>query len=131
MNTKVLFAIITLNAVLIITACQTPPPVFIEPLQPAAAESPAENFIESAKTDITAESREKPPVPIAPQVDMATMKIGNINSSRAEIVVTINVENPNVFEIPPPTITYDYHLNRNSFIRGIAEPISSPLAKAM
>jgi len=31
------------------------------------------------------------------------------------------MENTNVFEIPPPKITYDYQLSRNSFIKGIIE----------
>jgi len=63
----------------------------------------------------------EPRIPQAPHIDVASMRIENINSNRAMILVTINVENTNVFEIPSPTITYDYWLDRNSFIKGIIE----------
>jgi len=63
----------------------------------------------------------EPRIPQPPQIDVASMKIENINPNRAQILVTINVENTNVFEIPSPTITYDYRLDRNSFIKGIIE----------
>ena len=117
MNIKKIVIIISLCAVLVISTCQTSATVSIEPVQPAVSESSAVN----TEKVLIVESKAELPVTKPPQVDMASMKIGNINPNRAEIVVTINVENPNVFEISPPIITYDYHLNRNSFIRGIIE----------
>ena len=120
MNKKNIIVIISFCAILIISTCQTstPVPVFVEPVQePVRTIAP-----EPAAISVSViEHKKEPPIPVPPQVDMAYMRIGNIDSNRAEIVVTINVENPNVFEISPPTITYDYHLNRNSFIRGIIE----------
>jgi len=61
------------------------------------------------------------PLPQLPQVSRPVMRIENANITRAEILVTFNVQNPNIFEIPSPKITYDYQLNRNSFIKGNIE----------
>jgi len=61
------------------------------------------------------------PIPQLPQVRAPTMRMENANITRAIINVTVNVQNPNQFEIPTPRITYDYQLNRNSFIRGNIE----------
>ena len=49
------------------------------------------------------------------------MKVGNMDRSGVEIVVTLNLENPNAFEFPPVKISYDYHVNRTSFLRGSTE----------
>ena len=61
------------------------------------------------------------PIPQLPRIGTPSMRVENTNITRAEILVTMNVENPNVFAIPSPRITYDYQLNRNSFIRGNVE----------
>jgi len=124
MNTKILTAIILFCAILIISTCKTSAPA-PEPVQ--ELEQPASAVEPSAEAVLTVEYKKEPSIPVPPQVDKASMRIGTIDSNRAEIVVTINVENPNVFEILPPIITYDYHLNRNSFIRGIIES-ENPLA---
>jgi LEA14-like dessication related protein len=58
------------------------------------------------------------PLPQLPRVSAPSMRIESSNTSRSEILVTMNVENPNPFQVPLPIITYDYQLNRNSFIRG-------------
>lgn len=62
-----------------------------------------------------------PPVPQPPNAGAASMKIDKIDSTRAEILVTVNFDNPNIFDIPSPTINYNYHINRNLFIRGLIE----------
>jgi LEA14-like dessication related protein len=67
------------------------------------------------------------PLPQLPRITMPTKRVGNINATRAEIIVTMNVENPNMFPIPSPRIIYDFQLNRNSFIRGNVEN-DEPLA---
>ena len=69
----------------------------------------------------------KLPIPQAPKLGAATVNIDSIDLTKAELLVTVNVENPNVFEIPAPVITYNYQLNRNSFIRGRIEN-DKPLA---
>jgi len=67
------------------------------------------------------------PLPQLPQVNRPSMAIENANITRAIVNVTINVVNPNPFEIPSPKIAYDYQLNRNSFIKGNIEN-ETPLA---
>ncbi|MCL2276440.1 MAG: hypothetical protein FWC21_00935 [Treponema sp.] len=83
------------------------PEVIIE--EPLIAEIPVEIFSEIL------------PDPQSPKLSAPTMNIININSSRVEILVTINIENPNIFELPSPVISYDYSLNKVSYIRGIVE----------
>jgi len=61
------------------------------------------------------------PDPQSPKLSVPTMNIISINSSRVEILVTINVENPNIFELPSPVVSYDYSLNTVSYIKGIVE----------
>jgi len=55
------------------------------------------------------------------------MNIINVSSSRVEILVTINIENPNIFELPSPVISYDYSLDTISYIKGVVES-DKPLA---
>jgi len=62
-----------------------------------------------------------------PSVSYPNMVIESADYSKAQIMVTINVENPNAFEIPPPRIFYDYQLNKKSFIKGNIEG-ETPLA---
>jgi len=61
------------------------------------------------------------PLPQLPSISQPTMVIESVDFSKAVILVTINVENPNAFEIPSPKFTYDYQLNKKSFIKGIIE----------
>jgi len=61
------------------------------------------------------------PMPQLPQIRTPTMRMENANITRAEMIVTINVVNPNPFPIPTPRFSYDYQLNRNSFIKGDVE----------
>jgi len=64
-----------------------------------------------------------------PLVSTPTMVIESVDYSKVEILVTVNVENPNVFEIPSPKFSYDYQLNKKSFIKGIIEN-KAPLTPA-
>ena len=61
------------------------------------------------------------PVLQLPRISAPTMNIDVRDTSKVEIIATINVENPNVFPIPAPKFSYDYQLNRNSFIKGTIE----------
>lgn len=67
------------------------------------------------------------PIPQLPRLGTPTLVIDSINSARVEMLVTVDIENPNTFEIPSPKFAYDYQLNRNSFIKGIIEN-EAPLA---
>jgi len=61
------------------------------------------------------------PMPQVPTVSRPVMRMENANTTRAVLSVTFNVQNPNPFPIPTPKLTYDFLLNRNSFIRGEIE----------
>jgi len=67
------------------------------------------------------------PLPQLPRFSSPSVTLSSRDTTKAELVVSINIENPNVFELPSPKINYDYSLNRNSFIKGVAES-ESPLA---
>jgi LEA14-like dessication related protein len=67
------------------------------------------------------------PLPQLPLISVPVMVMDNVGNSKTEILVTVNVENPNVFEIPSPKFSYDYQLSKKSFIWGIAEN-KAPLA---
>lgn len=58
------------------------------------------------------------PIPQLPRVRTPSVRMESANTTRAEMTVTINIENPNPFEVPIPKIEYDYQLNKNSFIKG-------------
>jgi hypothetical protein len=67
------------------------------------------------------------PLPQAPRLPSSSIRLGNVDTTRAEVLVTMNFENPNAFPLPAPKITYDYMINRNSFIRGTVDN-EGPLA---
>jgi len=67
------------------------------------------------------------PMPQLPRLNSPSMTVGNVDLTRAEILVNLNFENPNSFQLPAPKITYNYHVNRNSFIRGNVDN-NTPLA---
>jgi LEA14-like dessication related protein len=67
------------------------------------------------------------PIPQVPKLSTPSMRIDRADLTRVEILASVNVENPNVFELPPPRIAYDYFVNRNSFIKGTIET-PGPLA---
>ena len=62
-----------------------------------------------------------------PKLSMPSMKIDSMDLTKAEVLVTLNMENPNVFSLPPVKIAYDYQVNRNSFIKSSMET-EGPLA---
>jgi len=61
------------------------------------------------------------PIPQPPRVSSPTMRIESTDITRTIIVFSLNITNPNVFELPAPVINYDFLINRNSFIRGNVE----------
>jgi len=66
------------------------------------------------------------PLPQAPVISMPAMRVDRADLSGVHIVASVNVENPNIFPLPPPNIAYDFLVNRNSFISSTIE--SGPLA---
>ena len=141
MRIKTAIAIISLSAVALVSTCQTPVTAPAAKIPVAVESAAAHQENQDGSSGQAQPAALKPssevllivetPIPAPPQVDAASMKVAAVDSNRAEIVITINMENPNVFEISPPTITYDYHLNRNSFIKGIIESENSLAASSV
>lgn len=69
------------------------------------------------------------PVLQLPRLSAPSMKMDKIDFTKAELLFTVNVENPNVFELPAPSIAYDYLVNNNSFIKSSIKA-AAPLAAA-
>ena len=61
------------------------------------------------------------PLPQLPRVSMPSMSIDRLELNGAEILVTLNVENPNIFSLPPPVINFEYLVNGNRFINSVME----------
>jgi len=58
-----------------------------------------------------------------------SMKIDRIDFTKAQLLFTVNVENPNEFDLPSPKMAYDYLVNNNSVIKSTLVS-SAPLAAA-
>jgi LEA14-like dessication related protein len=69
------------------------------------------------------------PVLQVPKLTLPSMKIDRLDFTRAELLFTVNVENPNPFDLPSPQMAYDYLVNRNSVIKSSVET-AAPLAAA-
>ena len=67
------------------------------------------------------------PIPQIPLFTAPSVRIENTNLLGAEVVFSVNIQNPNSFNLPSPRITYDYQLNGSSFIRGGSDN-TGPLA---
>ncbi|MDR2543772.1 MAG: LEA type 2 family protein [Treponema sp.] len=64
-----------------------------------------------------------------PKITMPSMKIDGIDFSKIQLLFSVDIENPNVFQLPSPQIAYDFLINRNSFLSGV-QISSAPLAAA-
>ena len=69
------------------------------------------------------------PIVQLPKISAPTMRIENRDNTKVEILASITVENPNRFPIPSPKFSYDYQLNRASFLKGDVEN-KEPLASS-
>jgi len=63
-----------------------------------------------------------------PKISAPSMKIDSRDLTKADVLITLNIENPNVFALPSFKLKYDYQLNKNSFLKG--ETDSKPLPAA-
>jgi len=71
------------------------------------------------------------PVLQAPKVSRPSLKIDKLDFTKAELLFSMDVENPNIFEIPMPKMDYDYKVNNNSFIRSSVQTGSALAAGAV
>jgi len=69
------------------------------------------------------------PVLQMPRLTAPSMRIGDIDFSRIQLLFTVNVENQNDFELPAPRIIYDFLVDRNPYLNGI-HVSAAPLAAA-
>jgi LEA14-like dessication related protein len=61
------------------------------------------------------------PLPQVPKLNTPTVRIASSNLSMVELVVSMNVENPNTFSLPPPKIAFNYMVNNTSILRNSFE----------
>jgi LEA14-like dessication related protein len=61
------------------------------------------------------------PLPQVPKLSAPTVRIESSNLSMVELRVSMNVENPNAFSLPPPKIAFNYQLNNVSILRNSFE----------
>jgi LEA14-like dessication related protein len=57
----------------------------------------------------------------------AAINIDKIDFSGIDLVAAVNLENPNVFEIPAPAMNFDYSVNKSSLLKSSVET-DGPLA---
>jgi LEA14-like dessication related protein len=57
------------------------------------------------------------PVIQIPKISAPSLKIGKMDFTAVELFCSLNVENPNKFDLPFPGMEYDYTVNKNSFIK--------------
>jgi len=69
------------------------------------------------------------PVLQIPKFSAPSMKIDNIDFSEVNLAFSINIENPNDFDIPSPQLIYDFFVNRSEYSSAVAIS-SAPLAAA-
>ena len=57
------------------------------------------------------------PVLQPPKLSMPSFKIDKLDFTKIDLLFSVNVENPNEFELPMPKFDYDYQISNNSFIK--------------
>ena len=67
------------------------------------------------------------PLPQVPRLSSPSMRIDRADLTGVQILVSVNIENPNVFILPTPKIAFDFSVNRNSFLNSAMEA-RGPLA---
>lgn len=79
---------------------------------------------------INLEHKGEHPLPQKPRLGLPSMRIESIDATNAVIAFTFNVENPNPFELPTPIVSYDYQVNRTSFLSGKVDNVRPIAASA-
>lgn len=70
------------------------------------------------------------PVLQSPKISKPSIKIDKLNFNRAELVFSMDVENPNNFSLPMPKMEYDYKVNNSSFIKSSVDAVPALAAAA-
>lgn len=66
------------------------------------------------------------PIPQAPRLTLPSMGVERVDLNGVTLAVSVNVENPNSFELPSPKVAYDYLVSGSSFIKSTVD--TRPLA---
>jgi LEA14-like dessication related protein len=67
------------------------------------------------------------PLPQIPRLSAPVFRVEKADLNMVELFVSVNMENPNTFELPPPRITFNYQINNTSIIQNTIAN-RSPLA---
>jgi len=57
------------------------------------------------------------PMPQLPKISAPVMRVEKMDLTMVEWFISLNVENPNTFELPQPKITFNYQIDNRSFIQ--------------
>ena len=57
------------------------------------------------------------PVLQLPKITMPTVKFEKLDFTKADLLFTLNVENPNDFDLPSPKMAYDYLVDKQPFVK--------------
>jgi len=71
-----------------------------------------------ASVRLPAELRGTLPVIAAPVITLKSMRVDSLTREGANLIVTLNVSNPNAFEIAVNRLTYDLAMNNSPWARG-------------
>ena len=61
------------------------------------------------------EHRGQIPLPQMPRLSSPSMRVENVDLQGAQVLVSVNVVNPNLFNLPPPNLSMDFQINNSSF----------------
>lgn len=57
------------------------------------------------------------PMPQLPKISAPVMRVEKMDLTMVEWYISVNVENPNAFELPPPKIAFNYQIDNRSLIQ--------------
>ena len=56
------------------------------------------------------------PLPQLPRLNAPSISFERVDLTRTTVIFSVNVQNPNPFELPPPKINFDFQVNRTSVV---------------
>ena len=88
------FAVLILCAIMSFGSCKTAPP-------PIPEEAVEEEVV----------------LPQAPKFNLQDIRVEKIDSTKVELFISVEIENPNDYELPQPRLNFDYQIYERSIIR--------------
>ena len=65
------------------------------------------------------------PLPQIPRLSTPSLRFERADLTSTTVVFTVNVQNPNSFELPPPKINFDFQVNRTSVLNSSTSAASA------